>query len=133
MLTTLSAAEVSKELAESKACLEDVAGVSVRNFSCPHGRWSTLIETIAREVGYETVATSQVGLNTRRASPMALRRVAVQRPHDATALTRIARGENLWKPIVRNGALDGLKGIFGEAGYAAFRSTVMRAKNAIRR
>jgi peptidoglycan/xylan/chitin deacetylase (PgdA/CDA1 family) len=126
MLPTLPQAEIVRELAGSKAKIEDTAGAPVRHFSCPHGRWSPLIATAARDAGYETVSTSRVGLNTPTTPPLALRRVAVKRGHDLATFAAMARGRGLWRRIVTGAALGATKGVLGDGGYAAFRSRALR-------
>jgi peptidoglycan/xylan/chitin deacetylase (PgdA/CDA1 family) len=126
MLAHLSPAELEREVAGSRAALEDAAGVAVRHLSCPHGRWSPAVATCADRAGYETVSTSQPGLNGPGTPLGRLRRIVVQRGLDPAAVVRLARGEGLWRTIARTAALDAGKRVLGETGYAALRRTMMR-------
>lgn len=121
MLTTLGPRELDHELAGSRARLEDAAGAPVTHFSCPHGRWSQAVAEAARRAGYDTVSTSQAGLNSARTPGTRLRRIAVQRGLGAGAVAGLARGHGLWRIIARNAALDVGKRVLGEEGYAACR------------
>jgi hypothetical protein len=75
-LSDLPAAEISVELASSKAFLEDLLGAPVKTASVPGGGWSPLVASHARECGYAALCTSRPGVNDRRTDPFALRRVA---------------------------------------------------------
>ncbi len=126
MLNALGLREVEHELAESRARIEDFAGVPVRHFSCPHGRWSPEIALAARRAGYETVSTSKVGLNGPRTPATRLRRIDVQRGTTALDLLSLARGAGLWRRVVRNATLDSAKRLLGEGRYGALRDRVIR-------
>jgi peptidoglycan/xylan/chitin deacetylase (PgdA/CDA1 family) len=126
MLPALAPSELELELAGSRARLEDAAGVRVAHLSCPHGRWSPAVAAAARRAGYDTVSTSEVGLNGPRTPATRLRRIAVQRGTGAAEIAALARGHGLWRRIARNAALDAGKRLLGEAGYAALRDRVIR-------
>lgn len=128
MLTELSPAEVEDELAGSRARLEELAGAPVVHLSCPHGRWSRAVVAAAQRAGYETVSTSQVGLNGPSTPATRLRRIAVLRGTGGGELPRLARGEGLWRRIARDAALDAGKRLLGEAGYAALRQRMLRLR-----
>jgi peptidoglycan/xylan/chitin deacetylase (PgdA/CDA1 family) len=51
-LTYLDAADLAKELADSKMALEDITGKSVTAISFPFGSWNTRVWQRARELGY---------------------------------------------------------------------------------
>jgi peptidoglycan/xylan/chitin deacetylase (PgdA/CDA1 family) len=127
-LTDLPPDELARELAGSRARLEDAAAVPVRHLSCPHGRWSPAVAAAADRAGYETVSTSQIGLNGPGTPASALRRVAVQRGAAAATVAAIAGGRGLRRPIVRAATLDLAKGLLGEPGYAALRRGMMRLR-----
>ncbi len=129
MLTALEPRELADELAGSRARLEDAAGVRVTHFSCPHGRWSPAIAAAARRAGYETVSTSEAGLNGPTTSGTRLRRIAVQRGTGAAEVALLARGHGLWRRIARTAALDAGRRLLGEGGYAALRERLIRLKD----
>lgn len=128
MLPALAPHELEAELAGSRATLEDASGAPVRHFSFPHGRWSPEAIAAALRAGYETISTSEAGLNGPRTSAARLRRIAVQRGTDAAAVVRLARGHGLWRRVARTAALDAGKRILGEGAYAAIRERLMRSR-----
>ena len=115
-----------------RALLEDAAGAPVRRLSCPHGRWSRTVAAAARRAGYETVSTSDAGLNGPTTPATRLRRIAVQRGTSAAELVELVRGRGLWRRIGRNAVLDAGKRLLGEDGYAALRERLMRRGGASR-
>jgi hypothetical protein len=60
--------------------------------------------------------------------PWAVRRVTVQRGHQAAWLARLAAGDRrlLLELRVRQGLLDGAKRLLGERRYQAWRATATR-------
>lgn len=125
-LTGLGACELQDELGGSRARLEDTTGTRVKHLSCPHGRWSPRLAAAAQRAGYETVSTSDVGLNSPRAATLRLRRVAVYRGTSATDVMLLTRGEGLRRRIVRKAAADAVKRLLGDERYALVHDRVSR-------
>jgi peptidoglycan/xylan/chitin deacetylase (PgdA/CDA1 family) len=65
--TELSAAELDRELAASRARLEDEANVAVEFAACPHGAYSRRVIAAVRRAGYERLYTTNEGLARRGA------------------------------------------------------------------
>ena len=128
MLPALEPHELDRELAGSRATLEDAAGARVSHFSCPHGRWSQAVAAAAHRAGYETVSTSEVGLNGPRTPGTRLRRIAVQRGTGAAEVALLACGHGLRRRIARSAILDAGKRLLGERGYAALRERLIRLR-----
>ncbi len=61
-LNDLSPAEVRRELADSKATIEDRLGVPVSLFAPPGGRKPEGFAQLAGELGYEAICSSDVGI-----------------------------------------------------------------------
>jgi len=125
MLTALAPDELDRELAGSRARLEDSVGARVAHLSCPHGRWSRAIAAAAVRAGYETVSTSAAGLNDASTPPTRLRRIAVQRGATPDEVAALARGRALWRRIARDAALDAGKRLLGEATYVTVRERLL--------
>jgi peptidoglycan/xylan/chitin deacetylase (PgdA/CDA1 family) len=125
LLPAVTDAQLHTEIAEAKDVLEDLTGRRVSNFSCPGGRWTKRVADFARAAGYETVATSDVGLNTAATDRLRLARVAVMRHTTQADFARICRGEGLWKLRARDAVLGTAKKALGDAGYRKFRSRVL--------
>ena len=94
-LTDLTEKKLKVEVVESKDKLEQVMGRRVNHFSCPGGRWSSRVASMARQAGYATVATSRVGTNSARSNPFCLSRVAILRDLPPADLLQFCRGRGL--------------------------------------
>ena len=94
-LDQLAPAQLEFELIESKRRLEDVTGAEVAHFSCPNGVWSRAVVQRARQAGYQSVATSRVGVNYRYSDPFKLARIAIHRDTKSSEFARICHGEDL--------------------------------------
>jgi peptidoglycan/xylan/chitin deacetylase (PgdA/CDA1 family) len=125
-LTDIAATQLRSELADSKHHLEDLLGRAVKHFSCPGGRWNRAVETTARELGYQTVATSRVGANNPASNPYALARCAMQRNTSQETFEAFARGEGLTAMRVRERALAAAKTILGNKVYDTLRGAALR-------
>jgi peptidoglycan/xylan/chitin deacetylase (PgdA/CDA1 family) len=124
-LHDLSDARVREEVAGSKERLEHLTGRTVAHFSCPGGRWDSRVARAAREAGYESVATSAVGVNARAADPFRLSRVAVTRGTTAEEVLRVSRGEGLAARRARVAVLDVAKRVLGNSIYERLRTAAL--------
>jgi hypothetical protein len=75
-LTTLDAAGLQRELAESRQILRDEYGVPVRNFCYPAGRFDARVIAAVEAAGYEGAATEIPGY-ARRGQPYRLARYEI--------------------------------------------------------
>lgn len=116
---------VREEVAGSKERLEQLTGRRVAHFSCPGGRWDARVANFAREAGYESVATSAVGINTRATDPFKLSRVAVTRGTTAEEVLRVSRGEGLAARRARVAVLDVAKRVLGNSIYERLRTAAL--------
>ena len=130
LLTDLTEERLRAEIVEAKQRLEDLTGVRVANFSCPGGRWNSRVADVAREAGYDSVATSRIGANSAATDRFRLSRVAVMRGTSLTEFARYCRGEGLWKRRAQDGALAFAKKALGNAAYQKFRSNLLGRKSA---
>ena len=125
LLADVTEAQLHTEVVEAKDRLEQLTGRRVVNFSCPGGRWTKRVAETARAAGYESVATSNTGVNTPATDRFCLSRVAVMRHTSQVEFERVCRGEGLWKRRAREVALTTAKKALGDAGYQKFRSRVL--------
>ena len=116
---------VREEVAGSKVRLEQLTGRRVAHFSCPGGRWDSRVARLAREAGYESVATSAVGVKTRASDPFKLSRVAVTRGTTADEVLRVSRGEGLAARRARVAVLDVAKRVLGNSIYERLRTAAL--------
>jgi peptidoglycan/xylan/chitin deacetylase (PgdA/CDA1 family) len=123
---------LASELRDSKSRLEDLLGRAVTHFSCPGGRWSRDVESVAREIGYATVATSRVGANSAATNPYALARCAMQRHTAPRAFEAFCRGEGLGAMRVRERALAAAKAVLGNRVYDALRGAALKRGSVLR-
>ena len=125
-LNDLKLSEVEVELGESQKQLEDIIGCRVVHFSCPGGRTSAVIKQVARDTGYESVATSKIGLNTAKTEHYALSRIAVKKGLKAEALAGLCRGEKLLLSRAQDLAFSAAKRVLGNSVYERVRSAALR-------
>jgi len=75
--TTLSPANLAKELTESRAFLEDLSGKTVDLLSYPFGACNPSVARAAQSAGYRLALTSRFGANTQQNPRMFLRRTDI--------------------------------------------------------
>lgn len=63
-LSTLDEPVLRRELGDSKKRLEDLIGAPVRDLACPFGAYNRRVIVAARELGYRSVMTSDIGQAT---------------------------------------------------------------------
>lgn len=126
-LPDLDDAALRRELRESKREIEDNIGRSVTHLSCPGGRMNRRVADAAREAGYETMATSRVGVNGPRTDPFALSRCPVRRATPQRTFEAFCRGHRLAGLQVREQALGAAKALLGNRLYASLRHFALRS------
>jgi len=77
-LSDISTDQVRRELADSRALLEDTLGREVLHFAIPGGHYDRRVIKIARECGYRSVATCKVGLFHHRGDPFQIPRFEIR-------------------------------------------------------
>lgn len=86
-LTSLTAEQAGRELADSRAALEDKLGAPVRTVAYPFGDVSQMVAARARDSGYELACTIARGNRHPVNEPMMLRRVPMD---DYVSIRRLA-------------------------------------------
>ena len=124
-LSDLDAAGLREEVYASKQRLEDVLGRRARHFACPGGRCNGRVTEAVRDAGYESLATSHVGLNTPATDAFHLTRIAVQRPLSLDAFGSVCRGEGMAQRRLRELALGAAKTVLGNGRYDRVRRALL--------
>jgi peptidoglycan/xylan/chitin deacetylase (PgdA/CDA1 family) len=125
-LSDVNEAGLQREIADAKKQLEDIAGVSVRHYSCPGGRWDERVVAIAKQAGYQSLATSEIGLNTPETNPYALSRIAVMRGTTSSEFAAICSGSGLWSKGLKSRGLQIAKRMMGNSAYNRVRSVLLK-------
>jgi peptidoglycan/xylan/chitin deacetylase (PgdA/CDA1 family) len=124
-LPELDDADLHGELLQSKFRLEEIVGKPIRHFSCPGGRYSRRVASLAREAGYDTVANSRPRANTRSSDHYALGRVAIMRGTGLGAFQSICDGRDLWKIELRDYIRGAAKRVLGNRLYDSVRDRAL--------
>jgi peptidoglycan/xylan/chitin deacetylase (PgdA/CDA1 family) len=97
-LPTADAATRARELAESRAELEAIAGTPVEMFAYPSGHHDTASEAAVRAAGYRAGFTFTFGRVTPTTSTFAIPRFCMTAAHDRLRLARqLARPPRWWR------------------------------------
>jgi peptidoglycan/xylan/chitin deacetylase (PgdA/CDA1 family) len=78
-LTALPADVTAREIADSKARIEDLLGAPCRSFAYPYGDWNSAVRDLVAEAGYEVACTTQRAAARRTDDPLALPRINIRR------------------------------------------------------
>jgi len=125
-LTDLDETGLCREIKEAKDRLEQIAGCSVSHFSCPGGRWNTRAAEVAREAGYQSVATSRISANSSSTDLYCLSRVAIMRGTNRAIFSNIIRGRQLWRLRLPDLARATVKRVAGNSAYDHLRAFLLR-------
>lgn len=127
-LSDLDLENIRNELKAPKQALEQITGHPVKHFSCPGGRWNQRVADVAREAGYESVATSRNCANSPKSELFSLGRVAILRDMQLDTFLRICRAQRLWRLQLKDFARERGKRILGNSGYDALRTMLLGTK-----
>lgn len=125
-LSDLDDAALHREIAESKARLEEMTGRPVFHFSCPGGRWSPRVAEVARAAGYRSVATSRIMANDARSDPFRLGRIAILRDTPFAAFRDTCRGRGLWPRQLRSVLQQTSQRLLGNTLYDRLRIELLQ-------
>jgi peptidoglycan/xylan/chitin deacetylase (PgdA/CDA1 family) len=123
-LKSLNSAQLRSEIFDSKDRLEQLIGNRVDHFSCPGGRWESRVSELAKEAGYRSVATSEIGLNSATTDPYRLTRIAVFRSTSESSFAAICRREGLAMRRLKSAVLDKAKDVLGDSTYDRIRAGI---------
>jgi peptidoglycan/xylan/chitin deacetylase (PgdA/CDA1 family) len=103
-LTEVDDACLMRELADSKATLEDVLGNAVNSFAYPYGAWNEHCAEAVKQSGYVTACTTRSGWALRDNHSYTLRRLTVYNTDTVSTLARklvYAANDVAWSSLVR--------------------------------
>ncbi len=118
-LAHLGGEEVLFELSESKRVIEERLGREVRHLSLPHGSRNGRTWSIAKEIGYKSISTSDVGFHASENTGPWLKRVAIGDgiSEEKFELIVQGRGEAILTMKLRKDLKDTLRKIIGHNNY----------------
>jgi len=125
-LNDLGPAELRRELLNACSRLEDVTGKKVEHFSCPGGRYNERTIDVAKQAGYQSLATSRARPNFPSTNPFSLGRVAIMRDTGESAFSRICAGTGLLKAQLSESARVAARNLMGNRLYDRFRAILLR-------
>jgi peptidoglycan/xylan/chitin deacetylase (PgdA/CDA1 family) len=125
-LTDLDDAGLYREIAEAKTRLEDLIGLPVLHFSCPGGRHNYRVAEVAREAGYQTVATSRMRANSARTHRFSLGRVAVMRATSLETFTTLCSGQGLKRQDLMVQVRETARRLVGNSLYDRVRAALLQ-------
>lgn len=125
-LTTLSASDLAAETTEARSELEEILGRAVKHFSCPGGRYNVRVTGAVREAGFESMATSRIGINVASRDRHALARIPIMRDTSAAEFSRFCHGNGLVLRRLGFAFLDSAKGVLGNSSYERLRALVLQ-------
>lgn len=124
-MSDLSDQELRRELGESKARLEEMVQQPVVHFSCPGGRWDERVANIAAELGYQSVATSRLGVGHAEKDRYKLPRMAITQDTTLADFERLSRGELSGRDRARQQVLTVAKSLLGNGIYQKARGALL--------
>ena len=125
-LHDLTTEQIRAEVIGSKNRLEEITGACVAHFSCPGGRWDRRVSEIVREAGYDSLVTSQIGVNSPRTDNFRLSRIPMMRGIKLEEFARLARGHGLGRRRAQGAVLNAAKHVLGNSVYERLRATLLR-------
>jgi peptidoglycan/xylan/chitin deacetylase (PgdA/CDA1 family) len=111
-------------LTESRDRLEQITGEPAIHLSCPGGRCDSAVARAAREAGYESVATSRIGLNAGHADRWSLNRIAIHRGTTLPQFAAACRGRIAARQFTQR-TLDAAKRVLGNGAYVTLRDGLL--------
>ncbi len=125
-LSDLDDAALRREVVDSKHRLEQIAGVRVRSFSAPGGRYDDRLLPLAREAGYDSVTTSNPAQNPNARPAGLLGRTAIMKDTRMPQFDAILSGEDLASRQSRDRLLGAAKSLLGNRLYEKLRAALLR-------
>ena len=124
-LTDIDGDRLHDEVAGAKERVQRMAEASVEHFSCPGGRWNESVASAVKSAGYQTMATSRIGVNFSHTDRFALARVAVLKGTRAEKLLRTCSGQGLLRKQLQEKASEVAKTVLGNSLYDSLRGLVL--------
>lgn len=122
-LPLLDDAAMHVELSQSKRVLERIIGDQVKYFSVPRGIYDGRVMKMAKQLGYKTVFTSDIGLNVE--NNFIIKRISIKRDTALEYFKGIVSGRNIAGLQRKQWLKDSAKGLLGLRVYNRLRSMVI--------
>lgn len=126
-LTECSPRQLQVEIVESRDNLQNQIGDTVVHLSCPGGRWNAEVAKDALAAGYQSVATSRIGVNGARPDRLRLRRIPILRGMTATTVRNLSQGKGVLQRRTGDVVRGAAKSLLGNARYEAVRALALRS------
>lgn len=123
-LSLLDQAALRRELGDSKKRLEDCIGVAVNHFALPGGHYSPEVLQMAREVGYQTVASCEIGAVDCDRDGFLLPRLEIRRGLDLEGFSSTFDPATIRKLARLESRKAALRRLLGLRNYSRLRSFV---------
>jgi peptidoglycan/xylan/chitin deacetylase (PgdA/CDA1 family) len=124
-LPDLSDEDLAREIAASKAELEEITGHPVHHFSCPGGRWDERVAAQAQRSGYRSVSTSRIAANSAGTNLFRLGRVAIMRGTTVSRFHDLAQGQGLTAMRFMDAIRNSARKLLGNTFYDRLRARVL--------
>jgi len=128
-LTTLSDADLRREVRDSKAALEDLLGTAVTRFCYPYGCWDERVRAAVGEAGYQSAVTTKAGVNL-FGDPLLLCRSEIGDRDNVRSLRQKLRTGCTWSEAFGENCKQVLKSVLPDSAIRAIR--VLRSSVAFR-
>lgn len=128
-LNHLDQSALEQEIIGAKEELEAIIGIPVEHYSCPGGRWSPLAAEVAKRAGFKSMATSQIGRNSRTTDRYRLARIPIMRGDNRDRFKSLCVGSGLFLRQSRAHVVRGLRMILGDSVYEKWRASLLRGCN----
>ena len=111
--------EILFELSESKIIIEKRLTTEVNHLSLPHGSQNGRIWPLAKEIGYKTICTSNVGFQTWESNGPWLKRISIGDGISEKKFQLIIQRKNrvIWGMIFTKGLKNMFRGMIGINNY----------------
>jgi hypothetical protein len=111
--------EIIFELSESKKAIEKRLTTEVNHLSIPHGSKNVRIWSLAKEIGYKTICTSNIGFQAWESNGPWLKRISIGDGISEKKFQLIIQGKNqaIWGMIFTKGLKNMLRAMIGVHNY----------------
>lgn len=124
-LTDIDGNRLHDEVAGAKDRVQHMSQAPVEHFSCPGGRWNKSVTRAVKSAGYQTMATSRIGVNFAHTDHFALARVAVFKGTNAEKLLRTCSGQGFMRKQLQERASAVAKIVLGNSLYDSLRGLLL--------
>jgi len=118
-LAHMGSERVLFELSESKRVIEERLGQKVRHLSLPHGSKNGMTWPIAKEIGYKSICTSDIGFHSLESNGAWFRRINIGDGISEKKFHLIAQGKGraIWRMRLSKDLKNTLREIIGQHNY----------------